>query len=194
MSADAGARVEGLEAERLGGRRLDHLPDIDAHGFADLLELVDQRDVHAAVDIFEQLGHLRGRWARRWEPSCGRRCRRAPMPPQVARASTPPITLGISRRGVIMLPGSSRFRRERDHHAIELVGPGLAKRPIAQNLRSALPPPCRLMVSTMSLFGRSGVGSALQHHELSWRADAARSPRWWRRHSSCRECGLRSAA
>ena len=38
--------------------RVDDLVDVDAHAHAELLELVHQRDVDAAVDVFEQLGHL----------------------------------------------------------------------------------------------------------------------------------------
>src|SRR5260370_38371927 len=64
MPAQAWPRIKGVEAERLGRSRLDDLPDIDAHAQAEQLELIDQLDVDAAVDIFEKLGHLRCRWAR----------------------------------------------------------------------------------------------------------------------------------
>src|SRR6266404_5283753 len=38
---------------------MDHLVDVDVHAVGDDLQLVDQADVHRAVDVLEQLGHLR---------------------------------------------------------------------------------------------------------------------------------------
>src|SRR5207253_1274411 len=58
VSAQAGAGVEGLEAERLGPRRLDHLPHVDAHAFKDHLQLVDQGDVDGAVGVLQDLARL----------------------------------------------------------------------------------------------------------------------------------------
>ena len=58
MPADAGTRVERLEAERLGGRRVDDVPQVDAELLAEHGHLVDQRDVHVPVGVLEQLGHL----------------------------------------------------------------------------------------------------------------------------------------
>ncbi len=63
VAAQAGAGIEGLEAEGLGLGRVDDFVDVDAHAHAELLELVDQRDVDAAVDVFQQLGHLGDRGA-----------------------------------------------------------------------------------------------------------------------------------
>ncbi len=45
VPAEAGAGLERLEAERLGGGGVDDLPDVDAHPVAELRELVDERDV-----------------------------------------------------------------------------------------------------------------------------------------------------
>ena len=59
VPAQAGARVEAHEAERLGLRRVDHFPDVDVHPLAEQLQLVDQGDVHAAEDVLQELGHLR---------------------------------------------------------------------------------------------------------------------------------------
>ncbi len=63
MAAEAGAGVKGLEAKGLGFGGVDDFVDVDAHAHAKLLELVDQRDIDAAIDVFEELGHLghRGR-------------------------------------------------------------------------------------------------------------------------------------
>jgi len=58
MASEAGAGVEGLEAEGLGFGGVDDFVDVDAHAHAELLELVDERDVDAAVDVFKQLGHF----------------------------------------------------------------------------------------------------------------------------------------
>ena len=63
MAAEAGAGIEGLEAEGLGLGRVDDFVDVDAHAHAKLLELVDQRDVDAAIDVLKQLGHLGDGWA-----------------------------------------------------------------------------------------------------------------------------------
>ena len=59
MAADTGPGIERLKAERLGGCRLDYVPDVDAHPHAQQFQLIHQRDVHAPVDVFEQLGHFR---------------------------------------------------------------------------------------------------------------------------------------
>ncbi|EAU66011.1 hypothetical protein STIAU_4801 [Stigmatella aurantiaca DW4/3-1] len=59
VPTEAGARVEGHEAERLGAGRLDDLPHIDVHPVAEHLHLVDHGDVHAPEDVLQQLGELR---------------------------------------------------------------------------------------------------------------------------------------
>ena len=53
-----GPGIERHEAERLGLRGLDHLPDVDAHPVEDHLELVHERDVDRAEDVLEQLRGL----------------------------------------------------------------------------------------------------------------------------------------
>ena len=60
VPAHAGARVEAHEAERLGRRGVDDLPDVDAHPVAEHRQLVDERDVDRAEDVLEQLRHLGG--------------------------------------------------------------------------------------------------------------------------------------
>ena len=60
MPAQARSGIKRMKAERLGGSGFDDLPDIDVHAQAQQLEFVDQRDVDAAVDVLQQLGHLRG--------------------------------------------------------------------------------------------------------------------------------------
>src|SRR5690606_11658593 len=52
VPAEPRAGVETLEAEGLGGGGVEHFPDVDAHALVDQLELVDQRDVDRAVDVF----------------------------------------------------------------------------------------------------------------------------------------------
>ena len=65
VAAEAGAGLERREAEGLRGGRVDDFPDVDVHPVAQLRQLVDERDVHGAVDVFEQvLGQL-GRLGRR---------------------------------------------------------------------------------------------------------------------------------
>jgi len=58
VTAEAGSGIEGLKAEWLGLGCVDDFVNIDAHAHAELLELVDQRDVDAAIDVFKELGHL----------------------------------------------------------------------------------------------------------------------------------------
>src|SRR5580698_11547240 len=58
VSTQAGSGVEGMKAERLGRSRCDDFPNIQIHAQAEHLKLVDQRDVDAAVNILQQLGHL----------------------------------------------------------------------------------------------------------------------------------------
>jgi len=64
VPAEARSREEGLKAEGLGRRSLDHLPDVDPHAVETDLHLIDEGDVDGAVDVLEQLrrlGHLRRR-------------------------------------------------------------------------------------------------------------------------------------
>ena len=58
MAAEAGTGIEGLKAEGLGFGGVDDFVDVDAHLHAELLELIDQGDVDAAIDVFKELGHL----------------------------------------------------------------------------------------------------------------------------------------
>jgi len=64
VPAQPGPRVERLEAERFRAGGRDHLPDVYAHRVEDHLQLVDQGDVHATVDVLDDLGRL-GDLARR---------------------------------------------------------------------------------------------------------------------------------
>ena len=58
MPAQAGARIERHEAEWLGGRGVDHFPDVDAHAVAHQGDLIGEADVDHAECILEQLDHL----------------------------------------------------------------------------------------------------------------------------------------
>ena len=64
VPAEPRPRIEGHEAERLGLGRLDHLPDVDAHGRVDHLELVDEGDVDGPKNVLGDLDRL-GRRGRR---------------------------------------------------------------------------------------------------------------------------------
>src|SRR5579864_959464 len=65
VTAESRSGIKRMETERLRRRRRDYLPDIDAHPHAQHLEFVYQGNIHAAVDVLEQLGHL-GRSGRRY--------------------------------------------------------------------------------------------------------------------------------
>ena len=58
VAAQARARIERHESERLGGRGVDHFPDVDAHAIAHQRHFVDQADIDHAEGVFEQLHHL----------------------------------------------------------------------------------------------------------------------------------------
>jgi hypothetical protein len=59
VTAEARTWIEGLEAEGLGFGSVDDLVDVDAHADAELFEFVDEGDIDAAINVFEELGHLR---------------------------------------------------------------------------------------------------------------------------------------
>ena len=52
VTAEPGARVKRLEAKRLGRGGTDHFEDINPHAKTQQLELIYQRYVHAAVNVF----------------------------------------------------------------------------------------------------------------------------------------------
>ena len=58
VSAEAGAGVEGGEAEGFGGGGADDFPDVDVHGIGDGFEFVDEADIDGAVDVFEELAEF----------------------------------------------------------------------------------------------------------------------------------------
>ncbi len=63
VPAQPGSREEGHEAERFGGRRFNHFPDVDPHAVAHHGHFVRQADVDHPERVFQQLdhlGHLRG--------------------------------------------------------------------------------------------------------------------------------------
>ena len=60
VSTQAGAGIEGLESEGLGGRRVDHVPHVDAELVAHDADLVGQADVDGSVGVLENFHHLGG--------------------------------------------------------------------------------------------------------------------------------------
>jgi hypothetical protein len=67
VSAQAGAGVEGLKAKWLGRGGLDDFPNIQSHAQCQELQLIDQGDVYAAVNVFQQLSHLGDCRRRHWD-------------------------------------------------------------------------------------------------------------------------------
>ena len=61
VTAQPRAGIKSLKPEglRLGG--VDDFKEVDVHALTELFELIYQRYVDAAVDVFKQLGHLRCR-------------------------------------------------------------------------------------------------------------------------------------
>lgn len=58
VTAETWTRLVRREAEGLGCRSANDFVYIDAHLVGDDLHLVDQANVHRAVDVLQQLGHL----------------------------------------------------------------------------------------------------------------------------------------
>src|SRR3954454_11556811 len=58
VPAEAGARTEPHEAERLGCCRVHDFPHIDVHPVAELRELVYKSDVDRPEDVLEELRQL----------------------------------------------------------------------------------------------------------------------------------------
>ncbi len=58
VSAEAGARIERHKPKGLGGGGVNHFPDVNVHARCEQLQFVDQSNVHAAEDVFQQLGHF----------------------------------------------------------------------------------------------------------------------------------------
>src|SRR5437667_9635495 len=63
MPAKPGAGIKRHESERFCLGSVNDLPNIDSHRVVHDLQLINERDVHAAKDVLEQLGRL-GRAAR----------------------------------------------------------------------------------------------------------------------------------
>src|SRR5262249_51571669 len=59
MSTESRARIEDLEAERLGLCGGDDLPNINAHGVKDDFEFIDESDIHRAISILQDFARLR---------------------------------------------------------------------------------------------------------------------------------------
>src|SRR5262249_41373003 len=55
VTPEAWSRIERHEAERFGLCRLNHLPDVDAHGGENSLELVYEGDVDSSKNVFGEL-------------------------------------------------------------------------------------------------------------------------------------------
>src|SRR5262249_48095880 len=58
MSAEAGSREEGLKSERLRLGRVDDFPDVDSDAVEEHLQLIDHRDVHRTISVFQNLAGL----------------------------------------------------------------------------------------------------------------------------------------
>ena len=142
-------RVEGHEAERLGLGGVDHFPQIDVHPLAEQLHLVDQRDVHAAEDVLQQLGQLRFAGPlHRHHLGDGAGVERAGHLGALARESA--YHLG-NRRGVeARVSRVLALRREGEEEVHARAQPG------------------ELFQDGLHHFlGGAGIGGALEHHQLA---------------------------
>ena len=60
MSSEAGAGIKWRETKGLRFGCLNHFPNVDTQLAVNELELIDERDVDAAVYVFQQLGCFGG--------------------------------------------------------------------------------------------------------------------------------------
>jgi hypothetical protein len=60
VAAEARAGIERHETEGFSGGGFDNFPDINVHAGGEELEFVDERDVDATKNVFQELGHFRG--------------------------------------------------------------------------------------------------------------------------------------
>ena len=147
-----GARVEGHEAERLGGRGLDHLPDVHVQAVAHERDLVDEADVHAAEGVLEQLHHLRGLGGGDGDDVVDGACVEGARHPGAGRGHAADDLGGVARV-VLRVAGIDALGREGEEERLPH--------------RHALP----AQDGEDELFRRAGIGGALEDDELA-RAEA----------------------
>jgi hypothetical protein len=79
MPAQSRPRIKRHEAERFRLRGGDDLPDVNVHRAINRLEFVDERDVDAAENVFEQLRRLGRAAVRDGNESADRRANKFPL-------------------------------------------------------------------------------------------------------------------
>ena len=111
MAAEAGAGIKRHEAEGLGRGAVDDFPDVEIHAQAELLQLVHQRDVHAAEDVFEQLDHFGGARGADGNDVSRRSARRGPRRASAGRIDAA-NDFGNLREAELFVAGIFALRRE----------------------------------------------------------------------------------
>src|SRR5579872_1889775 len=159
VTAEAGAGIERHEAERLGGRGVDDFPDVHAHAQAEHFELVDHRDIDAAEDVLEQLGHFGGSRRADWDNFGDdrgvERYRRAP-----ARGIGAANDLRNLRQAVLFVAGIFALWREGEEEiAGDVFGVGSGS---DGALEAAL-----FENRQKELFGRAGIRGGFENDELT---------------------------
>src|SRR5271170_818657 len=159
VSAQPRPRIKRMEAERLRRRRIDHLPYIDAHAQRKDLQLIHQRDIYAAIDVLQQLRHLR--YARR---------RHTYRPGKDALIQH----RRKLRRDLLVAPNDLRYIVARNRCIARVLAlrregdikhPVFCRRPRALDLQPMLVP--LFQDWDHQLFRRPGISRALQHHKLA---------------------------
>ena len=148
VPAEAGARAEGHVAERLRGGGVDDVPDVDRHPVAQHRQLVDERDVDAAEDVLEQLGHLGD-------------LRRGDLDDRVHGE---PVDLGRAARALGGQPADDLRRRAR--RPVDAAGVDPLRRE-GQREVAARPQPRALEDRGQLVARRPGVGRALEDDQLA---------------------------
>ena len=143
------------EAVGLGGRRLDHLPHVDAQLVAHDRHLVDQGDIDRPEGVLQQLDHLGRLGGRDRHDGARWPGRRAPRPPRGTLAShrrrlsacfPPPNPCCPDQSARARKPGKSQCRPQSVQHST------VPSRMLGQHRQQ-------------QFFGRAGIGGRFQHHQ-----------------------------
>ena len=167
MAAEARSRIKRHKAERLGFGGVDYFPDINAHGRVDEFQLVDHCNVHAAKDIFQQLGCLRDPAGGDWDkfghsPAVNRHCLLK------ARRGIPANHFRDQLKRAARVPRIFPFRRKGE---VEILTRFLV--PNLLRAHRASPRPWsldKLWTQELSAFSKAG-SSQLEVRRLAWNSE-----------------------
>ena len=161
-----GPGLEAHEAVRLGRGGVDDLPDVDAHAVGEHRHLVDERDVHRAEDVLQQLGQLGGLGRRDADDRVADAARRARSARSAHASVSPPTTFGVVAQRVVGAAGVDALGRERE---VEVAARRRGRTPRASARRARASCPGR-----SSTRARRAGRAAARRRARAWRRSAGR--------------------